>query len=595
MIDFTKPSYCYNYPERGQAWVMENVCCNKDLRPDFLPAALSVVERMLESDEFTDHEREVYQHYIVESLTLKDTGKLMGISSSRSREILMKAARKLHSKKNIRIFNTAMAIPLREAEKFTTAREVRNEYFESENWSMEETRKIYAYLSDHFTFCWYSRCDENGYCLIKYYQLIDALEKKMETTTLEEFFRDIDEDVCELMNQYFMDHPYINYGDVPRAVPKTLYIDYGKILRNRKPKTYDPKVIDPMKHETFIERVKAYKYKLKEMENEVKIPNDEPISEPCTMRYMLYFTLPYPDNIFYFLKDSGLLNKYDLMVSKKQHKQIADRFIYWAENKYHGKYLKTVNAVFSARNLRDDPDWKTNLDEIAGRISYKHSRRTTRIAILGNMNVIRSDYMAESDEVFQKNRKCPIEEVIAKYDLSDTAIRTIGHLNAKTYGAFAKMVIDWKVTDATFFNNWADIYKINQMLSDIKYIYYDFDGTFTDKSIVIPYLMEYKKVANEDVDYLKRRAVRMSSDILLRPIIMNQTKLITQKHIDALKNYDIRTIMDLINANKEGFNFANVSSMTSYAAKMILIYMSYLNTYDLFTHSSDEDDEDDNE
>ncbi len=589
MIDFSKPSYCYKYPERGQAWVMENVCCNKDIRPDFLPAALSVVERMLKSDEFTDKEREVYQHYIVECLTLNETGKLMGISGSRSREILMHAARKLHSRKNIKIFNTAMEIPLREAEKFTIAREVRKEYFESDNWSIEETRKIYAYLSDHFTFFWYSRGEEKGYCPIRYDQLTEALEKEMESTTLEELFHDIDEDVCELMNQYFMDHPYINYGDVPRAVPKTLYIDYGKILRNRKPKTYDPKVIDPMKHETFIDRVKAYKVKLKEMENEAKIPDDEPISEPCTMRYMLYFTLPRPDNIFYFLKDSGLLNKYDVMISKKQHKQIADRFMYWAENKYHGKYLKTVNAVFIARNLRDDPDWKTNLDEIAGRLSHKHGQHATRIAILGNMNVIRSDYMAESDEVFSKNRNRPIEEVIAEYDLSDTSIRTIGHLNAKTYGDFAKMVIDWKVTDAAFFNNWADINKVNQMLTDIKYIYYSTDGTFDDKSIVIPYLMEYKKVANEDVDYLKRRAIRMSSDVLLRPIIINQTKVITQKHIDALRNYEIRTIMDLINSNKKGFNFANVSGMTPYAAKMILIYMSYLNMYDVFTNNSNED------
>lgn len=225
------------YPERAYSWIRNDVFYSdffEDVEEKYNPILLHAVENYIENfGVLNEREKELYKLIIEQDMPYTAVAPLFGITQVRVRQLFMKASRKLYARKCV-----LAADALRRNIVNPVARELfidpkRNcdaDFYES-SWEQISAIRLQNYIVYRLNEYAESEDEFVGRASIR--NILNVIKSK--GTTIEAIFNDIDYEYCEMMNRFFMEHPYIDPDDPESTIQQTLYIDYNEVLRHKKP------------------------------------------------------------------------------------------------------------------------------------------------------------------------------------------------------------------------------------------------------------------------------------------------------------------------------------------------------------------------
>ena len=571
------------YPERAYAYVCEYLFGETvaDIDPKYYPVVNHAIENVLFADDyFTEREREIYKMYIMENMGITSIAKAIERSPERVRQVMAKTMRKLHASRIMRKIEKQIEIPLKESMEFRDARNnYNNKKVYLDSWPKNQALILKAYLLKKFfpkeTFedgDFVCRITRSGTMsrLVPYDTLIESVEES--GMTYEEFFSDISYENCELLNQFFMETPYIKDGSEIRTVPTVPYIDFNEIARNQKTPLYvKPQVIDP----TPFSNPKVNVNYAGEVFEPRGVGDDLPA---YILNPWLYKCASYPGCIIWYLRDIKIITECDRMVVRYLDKKIADRF-YDAVNACISDeaQIKALRALFN-----DTTTYQYEEEVVTATNTLRKNYEKVRAILLTPTGSEKGKFMAETDNKFRELRRDRVQNILKPAQLTRQINDLCYYKRVTSYSSLVTKVINEEITSLDLNNDPASIRIINRLLAQIRYINYSTGGKiFNISNVVIPHLaIVYEHGSDRSKTAMKRKTEKMDQ-LDNRSIPMNKhvynASVTNPRVVEALNKANIKTIGDLIRAVRSDRDLCEIPGITQEDVYGLLIYTAYVN------------------
>lgn len=550
------------YPERAIAWInywYDGILDNID--PKYNLYIVHIFENILNTDPyFTERERRFYKKYIVDEMTQVDVAENEGLSKSRVREIINKTGRKLRCK-NIR--NTV-------SQKIYIVNIQDEESIALRNYTLPIISASPEYN--------YRRIKFNEYLLdkinpkTKVVSIRDIIEKmNRNNISIEQLFSDIDIDNAEYLNQYFMDHPYLDPDDCNDRVPKTLFIDINEVLRRKESKGLIKKNLKCMALDALrnIDYGEIYTDEIYRCE----------LTEKNCLHPSVYKSFEYPDNLIMFLLDSGVIDKYDIRAFGDNDKELARRFIKTIDVVLIGSDLPNIAYdAFVNGNCSNIPDdfYYALRDKIKERLTV------IKLNVIGKTTGVYAMFLRNFSRQYNKYKDYPFDTNLFKMKSTKKIDKMIYRKGPMTYGDFVEKVINYEITSADVDNDIASVTILNTILAHVPYVSeYALDSTSPYNGVAFGSLKitteKGKKRDKIDIYEMKKPYARKYEDEFLKAdTYVYNLKVLNEDIVRDLKSAGINTTASLIRAAIDGFNFCSLLSISLPDCLNIYIYVSNL-------------------
>ena len=573
------------YPERAYAYVGPFLFGEEvaDMHPKYYPVMIHAVERCVFTDDyFTERERDVFKKYIMENMSIAAIAKSVGRSPERIRQIFAKTMRKLHGRKITRKLEHMLMVPLSESQEFRDARynyEFKNVYLDS--WPKNKVLLLRPYLLKKF---YPNATFEDGdftCCITKsgtisrnvpYQVLIETIEES--GLSYEEFFSDITYDNCELLNQFFMEAPYIKKGSEIRTIPTVPHINFYEIARNRREAAYEkPQVIDPTPFSTPRTCVSRSGVVFSPRDTSDELPG-------YILNPWLYKCSPSPKCIIWYLRDIKIIDECDRMVFHYIDKKIADRF-YDAVRAVIAvdDQIKALQALFN-----DTAAYRFEDEVVKATNTLRENADKVRSILLTATGSEKGKFMTESDKNFREFRKMPVQNILKPAQMTRQINNLLNYKNITSCSKFVTMVINEEITTFDLQNDVASINILNRMLARVRYINYSTGGgnIFWLGNVVIPHLAvayDYGKNLSKNVVERKTKKIeKMDTDPIPEDKYVYNAKVTNPRVVKTLKQANKKTIGDLMRAlYRSDRDLSEIPGITQEDVYGLIIYAAYMN------------------
>lgn len=600
----------YDYPERVYRFCAEDVYSSFYNKEYGVPEKYNSVIAHIVEDElfnnpyFTEREREAYIARARDGLTYKNAAAKMGVTTERVRQIVLKMERKLHKRSILRRINVALEVVINENREFAEAHGNYNHaLITMDEWNSDQVYAVKKYLFEAFydgsnkkqlaeddQFLRHGAFSVYG----NYAMIIDAVVRK--GIIIEDLFCDVSYEVSELLNWFFMEHPFI-LDDAPEdTLPSTLYIDYNEVIRVKRSR---PVLNEEEPEEVSIEVIEE------EAKNDPKpsirdlvktfLPDDgieygdvfkdeffpiKDLGDGFTLSPFFYSILPQEKAAVWYLRDIKVVNKYDRMLSNYDDSKLLMNFEKALSSiitdpdtiKYFYAALKQPNKEENDLILRKIGEMlRDNADEFRS-IMFDPTKNTKAI------------FMEAVDTRYDKYYKTPVQLMIEPSQMTLPIKKMLDREDIRTYRELLEKVLCYDITTASVENDKASIRALNRLMARVPFINYTRDGDekkFNIKNITICHLKSMGENDPEIQDVFDYKVTM--GDIygridLGRNIAIYNLMVTNDRTVDALNKANIKTVADFVRAIRENdVDLCLIEGITKDDVMNLLIYAAYIN------------------
>lgn len=567
------------YPERAYAWIRDEVFFSdyfEGIEEKYNAMILRTVEELITTtDCLSEREQKLYQLVIVNNMSFTEAAKEWGITYTRISQLVAKMRRKMHCRKCLTAVNKVLnlIVDSREKELFVNPKDNCDATIYDRSWDDDKAVLLRGYIVGRL-----NEYAENEKAYVDKASIRNILSVINEKgTTIEAIFNDIDTEFCDMMNQFFMEHPYVDPDDPEGTIQQTLYIDYNEVLRNRKPVGFKPKA-EKSKKEAVPEIKKPF-----ESDCDEKYEGPGIFEYPKKfMNFALYRDIPFPTDVIWFLKDAKVINKLDITESKYDEIDIANNLLNYMQTHVDPSDSAVLKNFFCHNDI-------SNMTEAILYNFFCFIQRYSdevRSVVIGKTAAIRAKFMKDCNDQYQQYRDKPVDRL---FQLECTKIIRDA-LNMATriqcIDDFLCEVIDGNFTTADLKNDKESIRIVNTALTRIPFIRYSDPHITKDiercTNIAIAHLAysESRRVARHRLTYIIGEKTAHSNYFntteLSHNISVYNLKIFTESDIEKLRAVKIVKIVDLFIAVMNNYDFCECALLSEETVKKIYIYAAYI-------------------